>query len=117
MAGETILGGTYGLEIQPKNDPYIRTAAEATRTLFTAAIPGTFLVDLVPVLKYVPDWMPFADFKRKAKQWRKLSSDMINLPYDAIRHNIVNFLFVTQNECLFYSKDHRKTGIPLRLSC
>ncbi|KAG6878839.1 hypothetical protein C0992_007282 [Termitomyces sp. T32_za158] len=90
MAGETILGGTYGLDIQPKDDPYIQTAAEATHTLFTAAVTGAFLVDLVPILKYVPDWMPFADFKRKGKQWRKLASDMINLPYDAIQRNIKN---------------------------
>ncbi|KAG5733206.1 O-methylsterigmatocystin oxidoreductase, partial [Termitomyces sp. T112] len=90
MAGETILGGTYGIEIQSKDDPYIKTAAKATHTLFTAAVPGAFLVDFLPILKYVPDWMPFADFKRKVKEWRNLASDMVNMPYDAAKRNIGN---------------------------
>ncbi|KAG6849544.1 hypothetical protein H0H93_007559, partial [Arthromyces matolae] len=49
MAGETI-EYTYGLEIKPQNDPYVTTAFEAAHTLFTAAIPGAFLVDSLPVV-------------------------------------------------------------------
>ncbi|KAG6883974.1 hypothetical protein C0993_002332 [Termitomyces sp. T159_Od127] len=88
MAGETIIGWTYGLEIQPKNDYYVETAARAVRPLFEAAIPGAFLVDSVPILKQVPDWMPFAGFKRKARKWRKLALDMVNIPYEAAKRNI-----------------------------
>ncbi|KAG6846974.1 hypothetical protein H0H93_010785 [Arthromyces matolae] len=90
MAGETIMEYTYGLEIKPKNDPYVTTAFEAAHTLFTAAIPGAFLVDSLPILKYVPDWMPFADFKRKAKAWRKLAQDMVDKPFEAAKKNIEN---------------------------
>ncbi|KAG6872554.1 hypothetical protein C0995_008898 [Termitomyces sp. Mi166 len=90
MAGETIMGWTYGLKIQPKDDPYVQTAAKGVRPLFQAAIPGAYLVDSVPILKYVPDWMPFADFKRKAKDWRKLALDMIDIPYEAAKRNIEN---------------------------
>lgn len=97
MAGETILRATYGLDIQHKNDPYIKLAAKATRSLFAAAVPGAFLVDLLPILKYVPDWMPFADFKRQAKHWRKLALGMKNMPYQAAKRNIVNFLVSATN--------------------
>ncbi|KAG6843347.1 hypothetical protein H0H87_005586, partial [Tephrocybe sp. NHM501043] len=90
MAGETIMAITYGLEVQAKNDPYIATAAQAVHTLTAAAVPGAFLVDVVPILKYVPYWMPFAGFQRKARRWRKLALDMINLPYAAAKRNIEN---------------------------
>jgi hypothetical protein len=51
---------TYGIDTLPKNDPYIATAEEAVAALSQAATPGAFLVDAIPALKYVPDWMPFA---------------------------------------------------------
>ncbi|KAG6826672.1 hypothetical protein H0H93_016325, partial [Arthromyces matolae] len=96
MAGETIMEYTYGLEIEPKNDPYVTTAFEAAHSLFTAAIPGAFLVDSLPILKYVPDWMPFADFKRKAKAWRKLAQDMVDKPFEATKKNIVRNVLLGQ---------------------
>ncbi|KAG6883975.1 hypothetical protein C0993_002333 [Termitomyces sp. T159_Od127] len=85
MAGETIIGWTYGLEIQPKNDYYVETALKGVRPLFEAAIPGAFLVDVAPFLKKVPGRMPFAGFKRKARQWRKLALEMVNIPYEAAK--------------------------------
>jgi len=88
MAGETIISVTYGIDVLPKNDPYIATAENAIQPLFVAAIPGTFLVDTFPWLKYVPDWMPFAGFKRKAKEWRKLAMAMVENPYKAGKEKI-----------------------------
>jgi hypothetical protein len=90
MAGETIISVTYGIDVLPKNDPYIATAENAIQPLFIAAIPGTFLVDTFPWLKYVPDWMPFAGFKRKAKEWRKLAMAMVENPYKAGKEKIVS---------------------------
>ncbi|KAG6829830.1 hypothetical protein H0H92_003373 [Tricholoma furcatifolium] len=90
MAGETIMALTYGLEIQEKDDPYVEAAAKGVHPLMVAVMPGAFLVDSIPILKYVPDWMPFAGFKKKAKEWRKYALDMINVPYDAVKRNIEN---------------------------
>ncbi|KAG6809315.1 hypothetical protein H0H92_000727 [Tricholoma furcatifolium] len=90
MAGETIIGIAYGLQVQEKDDPYVATATKGVHPVSVAAVPGAFLVDTLPILKYVPDWMPFAGFKRKAKVWRKYALDMINLPYEAAKRNIEN---------------------------
>ena len=35
------------------------------------AIPGAFLVDVIPILKYVPEWFPGAKFQSKAALMRK----------------------------------------------
>ncbi|KAF8068005.1 cytochrome P450 [Lyophyllum atratum] len=90
MAGETIMSIGYGLEIQPTNDKYIETAEHGIKPLVAAALPGAFLVDVLPILKYVPSWMPGAGFQRKAKEWRKMALNMINVPYDAAMRNIDN---------------------------
>ena len=95
MTGETIISVTYGIDVLPKNDPYIATAESAIQPLFIAAIPGTFLVDTFPWLKYVPDWMPFAGFKRKAKVWRKLAMAMIENPYKVGKEKIVSTKYWT----------------------
>ncbi|KAG5638039.1 hypothetical protein H0H81_002159 [Sphagnurus paluster] len=88
MAGETIMSVAYGLDVQEKEDPYILAAQRGTGPLTAAAVPGAFLVDALPILKYVPEWMPFAGFQRKAKEWRKCADTMLNLPYDAAMRNI-----------------------------
>ncbi|KAF8219321.1 cytochrome P450 [Tricholoma matsutake] len=83
MAGETIISIAYGVDVLPKDDPYIATAEEGVHTLLLAAVPGAFLVDTLPWLKHVPDWMPLAGFKRRAKEWRKLALAMIEKPFEA----------------------------------
>ncbi|KAG5651515.1 hypothetical protein H0H81_008380, partial [Sphagnurus paluster] len=88
MAGETIMSVVYGLQVQDKDDPYITAAERGVRPLFDAAVPGAFLVDIFPILKHVPEWMPFAGFKRKAKEWGQWASIMVNMPFEATIHNI-----------------------------
>jgi hypothetical protein len=90
MAGEAIMSIAYGIDVLPKDDPYIATAEKGVHPLGVAAIPGTFLVDTFPWLKYVPNWMPFAGFKRKAKEWRKLALAMIEVPFEAGKQKIVS---------------------------
>lgn len=80
----------YGLDVQPLDDPYIKTAELGVRGLVTAAVPGSFLVDIFPFLKYVPEWMPGAGFKKKAREWRKWARDMVEVPYEAAKENIVS---------------------------
>ncbi|KAF9457689.1 cytochrome P450 [Collybia nuda] len=90
MAGETIMSIAYGIDVKPKDDPYIATAEQGVHPLVAAAVPGAFLVDVIPALKYVPEWIPFAGFQRKAKEWKKLALRMINVPFEAAKKNIAN---------------------------
>lgn len=90
MAGETIISIAYGFDVKEKDDPYVAIAEEGNHGVITAAVTGAFYVDMIPALKYVPGWIPYADFKRKAKEWRKLAKAMINLPYEAAKRNIVS---------------------------
>jgi hypothetical protein len=89
MAAETIMSIAYGLDVLPKDDPYIATAEQGVHPLVVAGVPGAFLVDSIPALKYIPDWMPFAGFKHKAKAWKNLALTMINMPFEAAKRNIV----------------------------
>jgi len=88
MAGETIMSIVYGLHTLPENDPYINTAQKGVHPVVIAAVPGAFLVDALPFLKYVPEWVPGAGFQKKAREWKKWARDMVELPYEAAKRNI-----------------------------
>ena len=49
MAGSLIIGVAYGLEVQPKDDPYVATAERALHAMAMAGNAGSFLVDSVPL--------------------------------------------------------------------
>ena len=89
MAGETIMSITYGLDVQYNDDPYIMAAERGVRSLWIAAIPGAFLVDMLPFLKYVPEWFPGAGFQRKAKTWKKYARTMVEAPFATAKQNVV----------------------------
>ena len=72
MVGGITISLAYGITIQPKNDPFIDLAEHAITGLAESATPGLFLVDAIPLIKHVPEWMPGAGFQTKARQWREL---------------------------------------------
>ena len=89
MAGDLILCVGYGINIKPKDDPYLETVGAAIKPLLIAAIPGAFLVDSFPVMKYIPAWFPGASFKRLARKWRILTERMVNVPFDVAKADYV----------------------------
>ena len=80
----------YGLKIRDTNDPFLDKAERALKAALDATLPGAFLVNFVPWLKYVPEWLPGAGFKRKAREWKKLQEEMYELPYAEAIENVVS---------------------------
>ena len=74
---------TYSINILPYNDPYIKIAEEAIKASAELLIPGAFLVDIIPILKYVPEWFPGAKFQRKAAVMRKQVAIIRNKTFEA----------------------------------
>jgi hypothetical protein len=81
LVGSTTLSMTYSINVRPYNDPYITIAEEAIAAIGELAKAGAFLVDILPILKYVPDWFPGAKFHRKAAIMRTHSDKMRNAPF------------------------------------
>ena len=81
LVGSITLSMTYSMSVRPYNDPNIAIAEESLVALAEIAVTGAFLVDILPILKYVPDWFPGANFHRKAAIMRKQSENMRNGPF------------------------------------
>ena len=83
LVGSITLSMTYSINIRPYNDPYIKLAEEAVKTPAELMLTGAFLVDVIPILKYVPEWFPGANFQSKAAIMRKHASMVRNTPFAA----------------------------------
>ncbi|QKD59379.2 cytochrome P450 [Fusarium oxysporum Fo47] len=86
-AGSVILKIAYGYTAEPsKEDILIKMAGQAMDDVTAAGVPGAFLVDILPLLRYVPDWVPGANFKRLAKKWSSELDDLTEKPYAFVKH-------------------------------
>ena len=50
---------------------------------------GTYLVDIFPILRYIPSWVPGATFQKEAKIYREIQDEFRQLPYEETIRNIV----------------------------
>ena len=77
------------MKVRPYNDPYVKIAEEALEAIGELLIPGAFLVDNIPILKYVPEWFPGAKFQSKAATMRKHADIMRNATFSATEELMV----------------------------
>ncbi|KAF8207060.1 cytochrome P450 [Mycena galopus ATCC 62051] len=88
IVGANMISVAYGLDVAQKNDPFI-TAGDAILDMFLETLsPGRFLVDTIPMLKYVPAWVPGAGFKRKAAKWRSELYEWVDAPFEATKQKM-----------------------------
>jgi hypothetical protein len=80
----------YGIAVQESDDPYISIAEKVMNGIAQAGIPGTFLVDLFPILRYVPSWFPGAGFQKKAARWREAINTMAEKPFRHVLEQLVH---------------------------
>ncbi|KAF9449658.1 cytochrome P450 [Macrolepiota fuliginosa MF-IS2] len=73
----------YGLQVRRTNDPIIGLSEDAFSAITSAVAPGRFLVDVFPILKYVPGWVPGANFQKLARRWKALIMQVTEDSYEA----------------------------------
>lgn len=112
LLASTILKITYGITPKPKNDPLVELAEIALAGVSEAGNPGSFLVDLIPAMKYIPDWFPGTEWKKKAAYWTSINERMVNDPWGLITNQTVSNNFCGPIfGCLFLSLFcHQKEG-------
>lgn len=96
MAGGIILTITHGYTVEDGADPYVDIADKVLDEFAQATTPGAFLVDALPVLRYVPSWVPGAHFKKLASQWRENLTQMVEKPFELVKRQVVRIIFKFQ---------------------
>ncbi|KZO97553.1 cytochrome P450 [Calocera viscosa TUFC12733] len=84
-AASVIMKVAYGYDIQPKHDPFVAAVEEAFINGYIITTPGRWLVDSFPILRFVPEWFPGAEFQRKAKYYREQMRSAYKAPLDWVK--------------------------------
>ena len=90
--GSAIIRITYGLEVADKDDRYVQMAEEAIPGFNAAFMPGKYLVETFPSLRFLPSWMPGAGFKRDGKAWTKAVYRLVEIPWKQTKEAMVRAL-------------------------
>ncbi|KAJ3573488.1 hypothetical protein NP233_g2405 [Leucocoprinus birnbaumii] len=78
----------YGIQIKEENDPYIEILEEAMNAVGEAAVPGRYLVEIFPIMNYIPSWFPGANWKRKAAYVKELNIRVSQEPIEIVKENL-----------------------------
>ncbi|EKM56473.1 uncharacterized protein PHACADRAFT_253615, partial [Phanerochaete carnosa HHB-10118-sp] len=89
-AGAIILKLSYGYEIREDQDPLVDLVNRVMEQFTEATTPGAFLVDVFPLLRHVPAWIPGASFKVKAQQWKYTLQQVIDVPHAFVKEQMTN---------------------------
>ncbi|KAJ5761024.1 hypothetical protein N7520_008180 [Penicillium odoratum] len=88
-AGAFVLKITYGYDIVPHGrDPLVSLADLALDQFSLAVVPGAWLVDMIPALKYIPEWAPGAGFKKTARYYLETLTNLVNHPFKFTKYKM-----------------------------
>lgn len=84
-AARIVLSITYGISASIIDTEYIAHAEETMKIVGEAVVPGAFLCDLLPILKYSPSWVPF---QRKAARGKQMIDDLVATPFRRVKREL-----------------------------
>ncbi|KAF8917175.1 cytochrome P450 [Mucidula mucida] len=87
-AGSIILKIVYGYETRGKDDEFVHLADKAMHGALQAMVQGTYAVDYLPILKFIPSWLPFFSSNKHAKVVKTDGEHLMN----ATRSNDSSFV-------------------------
>lgn len=84
----TIMKAVYGITVKDQKDPYVTEAEIALHGLAEAGTPGKFLVDMIPLMLYIPSWFPGAGWKRQGERWGEVNRQVAHRPFELVKQKM-----------------------------
>ncbi|KAJ6598670.1 cytochrome P450 [Mycena sp. CBHHK59/15] len=90
--GAIIFRIAYGYHLceGPRKDPFLDMAETASKNFSNSTKPAAFLVDVIPALRYWPEWLPGGGFKTTARQWARQLQDTVDGPFEFVKAQLAN---------------------------
>lgn len=111
----------YGINVYDEDNMYVRIAKDALEGPVEGLVPGKFLVEFLPFLRYIPPWFPFATSQRLWAKWQAAGETLKNTPFEETKEKLVCtvtrwWLAAEESESLNYRPVERLCK-HLRRSC
>ncbi|KAI0069315.1 cytochrome P450 [Artomyces pyxidatus] len=84
--GAIIMSIVYGYDVKERGDRYLAVANEMTELGTTTVLPGACLVNDLPILRHLPEWLPGMSFKGLARHGRRVGEDMRYPPFQFVKN-------------------------------
>ncbi|KAJ7123429.1 cytochrome P450 [Mycena epipterygia] len=72
----------------PEKDPQLSMFETAANNFSNSTKPAAFLVDIIPALRYWPEWLPGGGFHTKAKIWAKQLNDTVDGAFSLVKNQM-----------------------------
>ncbi|KAI0360492.1 CyP450 monooxygenase [Trametes cingulata] len=77
----TIMRIAYGIDVKEK-DEYVTMAEEGLAAFSRLLVPGKYLVELFPILRILPSWLPGTQFQRDAAEAKVVVHRVRDVPWE-----------------------------------
>ncbi|QRV89148.1 cytochrome P450 family protein [Ceratobasidium sp. AG-Ba] len=84
MAASIAIRIAYGHKAESINDRFVQNAEEIMEAFSDVSSPGKWIVNAIPILKYVPSWFPLAAFKRRVEHIRRVDAVAKKEPFEFV---------------------------------
>ena len=96
----TILKVTRGIDVKESRDPYISPAELALSGPAERANEAGLRIDIFPLSRFVPSWVPGASFQKKAARWEAALITMTEESLQYLKEQLVKDYFLdSQGSC------------------
>ncbi|GKT81516.1 O-methylsterigmatocystin oxidoreductase [Colletotrichum tofieldiae] len=91
-AAATVLQMAYGYTVEShKPDALVELTEKMMSEFSLAASPMAWVVDIIPILQYLPENIPGVSFKKTARRWRKSIQASAYIPYEFVQRQMATF--------------------------
>jgi len=85
IAGKIMIAITYGIPASPLQREYIVDSQRSSEHFTQSIVPGRYMCDLLPFLKYAPSWIRF---QREAHEGREALMNTKRIPFEQVKREM-----------------------------
>ncbi|KIK52671.1 hypothetical protein GYMLUDRAFT_100644 [Collybiopsis luxurians FD-317 M1] len=85
LYAETILSMAFGISNEDSFEYYVNLSKVGMDAVSDVTAFGAYVVDTIPFLKYLPEWLPGMGFKKQAAYSKKLIHNMMREPLQFVK--------------------------------
>ncbi|KAK7453206.1 hypothetical protein VKT23_011886 [Stygiomarasmius scandens] len=82
LEGSIMLDIVYGYSVKGNNDPLVVRAEETMDHFSQATTPGAYMVEIIPAMRFIPEWLPGGRFKKIAREWGLHLRGTVEMPFE-----------------------------------
>jgi hypothetical protein len=90
LQGELTLEMTYGYEVQGRDDRKVEVAKKTSDMGANTALPSDLLVNGLPFLRHIPEWLPWFSYKPLARIGHDLGQEVMHEPIQFVKESMLN---------------------------